>query len=198
MVAGRQLRHALAEAMRIIRMTPCEHKIGICRCPYERFHYYQEPDSSWSPWLMALLASTATREAASFMEASLILQLETNGLNIGNNRNWTTSCDYGGEGPNRQDEAHLEQYVYLAVKPLPLSAEELRAAASAPMKPIGDITQNRSGTCLHADTVNGFVSDLSRRLAGPNDLVLPPGTTMELAVSSAHRLGMPSGPKTNG
>ena len=122
MVAGRQLRHALAEAMRIIRMTPCEHKIGICRCPYERFHYYQEPDSSWSPWLMALLASTATREAASVMEASLILQLETNGLNIENNRNWTTSCDYGGEGPNRQDEAHLEQYVYLAVKPLPLSA----------------------------------------------------------------------------
>ena len=84
MVAGRQLRHALAEAMRIIRMTPCEHKIGICRCPYERFHYYQEPDSSWSPWLMALLASTATREAASVMEASLILQLETNGLNIEN------------------------------------------------------------------------------------------------------------------
>ena len=116
---------------------------------------------------MALLASTATREAASVMEASLILQLETNGLNIENNMNWTTSCDYGGEGPNHQDEAHLEQYVYLAVKPLPLSAEESRAAASAPMKPIGDITQNRSGTCMHADTVNGFVSDLSRRLAGP-------------------------------
>ena len=148
---------------------------------------------------MALLASTATREAASVMEASLILQLETNGLNIENNRNWTTSCDYGGEGPNHQDEAHLEQYVYLAVKPLPLSAEESRAAASAPMKPIGDITQNRSGTCLHADTVNGFVSDLSRRLVGPNDLALRPGTTMELAVSaSAHGLGMPNGPKTNG
>ena len=51
--------------------------------------------------------------------------------NIDNNINWTTSCDYGGEGPTREDEAHLEHFVYLAVKPLPLTAETMAAAASA-------------------------------------------------------------------
>ena len=60
---------------------------------------------------MALLASAQTREGAAMMEASLILQLEHRSLNIANNINWTTSCDYGGEGPNA---AHGEQYVYFA------------------------------------------------------------------------------------
>ncbi|MEC9029333.1 MAG: hypothetical protein VYB74_03505 [Cyanobacteriota bacterium] len=41
------------------------------------------------------------------MEASLILQLEEKAINTETNMNWTTSCDYGGEGPNRDDEAHL-------------------------------------------------------------------------------------------
>ena len=34
MVAGRLLRHALNEATRMIGQVPCEHKIGICRCPH--------------------------------------------------------------------------------------------------------------------------------------------------------------------
>ena len=68
---------------------------------------------------MTWLASTATREAASVMEASLILQLETNGLNIEYTMKSTTSCDYGGEGPKHDDEAHCEHFVYLAVVPLP-------------------------------------------------------------------------------
>ena len=53
------------------------------------------------------------------MEASLILQLEQMELNIDNNRNWTTSCDYGGEGPKHDEEQHLEHFVYLALVPLP-------------------------------------------------------------------------------
>ena len=76
MVAGRLLRHALRAAIHLIRGIPCEHKVGMCRCPYDRFNYYQEDDSQWSPWLLALLASTTTREGAYMMEASLILQLE--------------------------------------------------------------------------------------------------------------------------
>ena len=131
MVAGRILRHALEKAMHMIHEVPCEHKVGMCRCPYDRFYFYQEEDSKWKPWLMALLASTATREGACMMEASLILQLEQRATNIENNMNWTTSCDYGGESPNPPDEAHLEHYVYLAVKPLPRRPEDEAAAASA-------------------------------------------------------------------
>lgn len=131
MVAGRLLRHALAAAIQLIRSTPCEHKIGICRCPYVRFFGYQEQDSRWSPWLLALLASTTTREGASMMEASLILQLEDKAVNIENNINWTISCDYGGEGRKKDDEAHFEHYVYLAVKPLPRRPGDEAAAASA-------------------------------------------------------------------
>ena len=130
MVAGRILRHAVQTAIRMIRETRCEHKIGMCRCPYERFFFYQE-NSRWNPWLLALLASTATKEGAHIMEASLILQLEDKAVNIENNINWTTSCDYGGEGPNPREEAHIEHYVYLALKPLPLRFADEAAAASA-------------------------------------------------------------------
>ena len=128
MVAGRLLRSALEAAIQLIRSTPCEHKIGMCRCPYVRFFGYHEPDSRWTPWLLALLASTATREGASMMEASLILQLEDKAVNIEHNINWTISCDYGGEG--RQKDEHLEHYVYLAVKSLPRRSEDEAAAAS--------------------------------------------------------------------
>ena len=65
------------------------------------------------------------------MEASLILHLEEKRLNIEHNLNWTTSCDYGGEGPKGLAEAHLEHYVYLAVKPLPQIHGGDAAAASA-------------------------------------------------------------------
>ena len=61
MVASRLLQHAVHTAIEFIRKTPCEHKIGMCRCPFARFVYYQEEDSRWSPWLLVLLASTTTR-----------------------------------------------------------------------------------------------------------------------------------------
>ena len=118
MVAGRLLRYALSAAIRMIRSTRCEHKIGMCRCPYVRFTLYQDEDSRWSPWLLALLASTTTREGGNMMEASLILHLENKSVDLENNRNWTTSCDYGGEGPSCTGEADQEHYIYLAVKPL--------------------------------------------------------------------------------
>ena len=53
------------------------------------------------------------------MEASLILQLEQRETNIGNNINWTISCDYGDEGPKHDVEAYIEHFVYLAMVPLP-------------------------------------------------------------------------------
>jgi len=138
MVAGRLLRHALKEALKIIRMTPCEHKIGMCQCPFERFMFYQDPDAQWHPWLMCLLASTTTREGSWFLEASLILHLETSSVNMDNNINWTTSCDYGGEGPKAENEAHLEHFVYMVVKPLPgcISPTELAAIKARPAEPM--------------------------------------------------------------
>ena len=45
MVADRLLRHAMDEARRIIKMVACEHNIGMCKCPYERFMFYQNDDA---------------------------------------------------------------------------------------------------------------------------------------------------------
>ena len=118
MVAGKLLRHAIREVVRVVNMTACEHKIGMCRCPHERFMSYQASDAPWQPWLMCLLGSTSTREGSWLLEASLILAIEVNLLNIANNVNWTTSCDYGGEGPRAREEARAEHFVYLALKPL--------------------------------------------------------------------------------
>ena len=120
MVAGRLLRHALSKAKRIINMAACEHKIGMCRCPCTRFMCYQESAMRWQPVIMCLLGSTSTREGSWYLEAALILDLETNSVNINHNINWTSSCDYGGEGPKADDESHCEHYVYLAVRPLPI------------------------------------------------------------------------------
>ena len=52
MVTSKLLRHAVDEAQRIIRMTTCEHKVGMCKCPYDRFMLYQEDESSWQPWIV--------------------------------------------------------------------------------------------------------------------------------------------------
>ena len=81
-------RHALEEAMCIIQMVPCEHKIGMCKCPFERFILYQDDNTEWRPWLMCLLASTRTREGAFFLEAGLIYEFERSSTSIENNVNW--------------------------------------------------------------------------------------------------------------
>ena len=68
MVTGRLMRHAVNEAQKMIRSVACEHKIGMCRCPYDRLFFYQEPGSRCSPWLIVLLASTTRREGAALLE----------------------------------------------------------------------------------------------------------------------------------
>ena len=52
------------------------------------------------------------------MEAALIYELERGRTNIAHNINWVKSCDYGGEGPRTEAEAHEEHFVYVAVKPI--------------------------------------------------------------------------------
>ena len=119
----------------------------MCHCPYERF---QEPNSRWSPSLIALLASTSTREGASILEASLILHFECTAVNIAHNRNWKTSSAYSCEGPNRDSEAH-EHFVYIAVKPV----KEWAAAASAhPPEEFGDTTRTRDGPYMNPFAVH--------------------------------------------
>ena len=119
------MRHAAREAVRMINWVPCEHKIGMCRCPYDRWQLYWQPKSRFKPWLLCLLATTATREGAFYLEACLIMQLESRDINMANNYNWTTSCDYGGEGPKPEEDALAEHFVYLAVIPLPLNRGSL-------------------------------------------------------------------------
>ena len=118
MVGGKLLRHAIHAAKRIIRQIHCEHKVGMCKCPYDRFMLYQSDESSWQPWVMCLLGSTTTREGSFFLEASLIYEFEKWPANILNNINWIKSCDYGGEGPKPPADAHAEHVVYLAVLPI--------------------------------------------------------------------------------
>jgi hypothetical protein len=137
LVAGRILRHAIAEASRIIRMTACEHKVGMCKCPHARFMFYQSNEADWQPWLLCLLASTNTREASFYLEASLIYEFEATSTNIDGNYNWLRSCDYGGEGPRCAEDANEVHYVYLAVMPSNNpSASRLLAAGLSEHEPI--------------------------------------------------------------
>ena len=122
------------------------------------------------------------------MMVEAMLHFETIAVNIDRSINWTTSCDYGGEGPTRQDEAHLEHYVYLALKPLPPTVEEWTAAsaqtvdewtaasarASARDEPMGDMTRNRFGT----SPCGLAVDRLARRImaAGWDDLPEEPNS----------------------
>ena len=80
--------------------------------------FYQAGDARWQPVLVCLLGCTSAREGAWFLEASLIMVTERGRINIDNNINWTTSKDYGGEGPRGADQAHTEHFVYVALKPL--------------------------------------------------------------------------------
>ena len=83
-------------------MTPCKHKVDICRDPYERFLGYQAPERRWKPWLLGLLAKTKSEEGAMMLEASIIYELERSGLNIERNYKYMIAKDYGGEGLIRQ------------------------------------------------------------------------------------------------
>ena len=116
MVAGRLMRHAIQEAKKIIRMTPCQHKVGMCKCPHYRFMMYQDDRADWQPQVLCMLASTNTREGSFYLEASLIHEFEKCPANMWNNINWIKSCDYGGEGPRSEADAHEEHVVYLAVR----------------------------------------------------------------------------------
>ena len=135
---GRVLRHAMDQAEKMILKQPCTHKIGMCRCPYERFMYYQDAvDPPWQPWLLCLLASTSTREGAWMLEASLISHFEITGLNMHNNYNWTIGSDPRRESHKDGAEVHAEHYVYLALHPALITSYHL-TAASAPELPAGE------------------------------------------------------------
>ena len=127
-VAIHRLRNAINEAAKMIREVPCEHKIGTCRCPFEQYQTYQALHH-WKPWILALLASTATRGEADMLEAAIIHHLEYSRLNLMYNCNYRMCLDYTRYAC--EDEAHREHYVYLAVKPLPPQTVEERVAAAS-------------------------------------------------------------------
>ena len=156
MPAGLLVRHAVAQAMKMVGGVACEHHIGTCHCPYERFHLYQEPNSQWRPSLIALLASTNTQEGARILESSLILHFECTAVNIEHNYNLKTRSAYRYSDPSESGPRY--HFVYIAVKQLPPTA----AAASAhpPLEPIGDMTQNREGTRPSSIAVEGLARHL--------------------------------------
>ena len=132
MVPGKLMRDAMDKAEEMIGMTPCEHKIGFCTDPYERFLEYQAPERRWKPWLLGLLAKTKSEEGAMMLEAILIYELERSGLNIHRNYNYTIKKNYGGEGPITQSpiEAPEPHFVYIALKPLPPQTPHERRMAA--------------------------------------------------------------------
>ena len=159
------MRHAVAQAMKMVGSVACEHHIGMCHCPYERFNLYQEPNSQWRPSLIALLASTQTEEGASILEDSLVLHFECTAVNIEHNYNWKTGSAYRYEGPSESGPHY--HFVYIAVKQLPPTA----AAASAhpPLEPIGDMTRNRDGHMdMHAHRVHRQIREDLQLLDGWN------------------------------
>ena len=133
--------HAVHEAMRMIREVPCEHHVGMCRCPYERYEFYWRPDSRrpFKPWVMALLACTSTLEGAIMMQAGIMYHIEATRLNRANSYNCMTcdenSADFGAEDVNlKSHAAHRQHYVYIALKPLSpevaVTAESARGSGS--------------------------------------------------------------------
>ena len=104
---------------------------------------------------MALLASTTTREGAVMMQAGIMLHIEATGLNKQNNYNWTTSADFGGIDASPESEAHLQHYVYIALKPLSREVEVTAesapaqevAAESTPAQEVTAASAHAHGTC---------------------------------------------------
>ena len=82
---------------------------------------------------MALLASTPTRGVAEIMESSIRFHLEYSGLNLDHNLNFS-KYPFGREVGD--DELHLEHYVYIAVKELPLQEAWRQANNSFATRPM--------------------------------------------------------------
>ena len=96
-----------------------EHKIGLCYDAKLRWEMYMDDrqDDKWCPEFLILLERPSNREAASYLEAALILWVKNNARYI----NTSVNCrhgDVGGEGQRSVDTAQLPHYVYVALRVL--------------------------------------------------------------------------------
>ena len=89
------------------------HKIGIAYSVFDRWVRYNDDDSRWTPCIMFIICRCSSRSAAAYVEAALIIMLqslhEQSSLNL-------LHGDMGGEGRISPDTKFLPHYVYLALK----------------------------------------------------------------------------------
>ena len=105
------------------------------------------------------------------MEASLILHFERTCENNPNNISWTTSCDYGGEGPTDEAEARIEHYVYLALRPIPSDAhDEFSGGEPRLHQPIDEFNDGLA-RLLAADGDADLAAALSDHLSDEEQLI---------------------------
>ena len=94
-----------------IAKATCHMKIGLCQKVSVRWRMYRDEaaEGEWVP-NMFLVASTETREAASFLEAALIVHMEQyhdrKSINL-------FRGDVGGEGPRRPENRLKVHHVYV-------------------------------------------------------------------------------------
>ena len=96
-----------------------EHKIGLCYDAKFRWEMYMDDrqDDKWCPDFLILLERPSNREAASYLEAALILWVKSHARYT----NTSVNCrhgDVGGEGKRSDDTAQLPHYVYCALRVL--------------------------------------------------------------------------------
>lgn len=110
-LAGRTLRHCM-DQVDFIAKANCHMKIGLCQKVSVRWRMYRDEaaEGEWVPNIMFLVASTETREAASFLEAALIVHMEQyhdrKSINL-------FRGDVGGEGPRRPENRLKVHHVYV-------------------------------------------------------------------------------------
>ena len=96
-----------------------EHKIGLCYDAKFRWEMYMNDrqDGKRCPDFLILLERPSNREAASYLEAALILWVKSHARYT----NTSVNCrhgDVGGEGKRSDDTAQLPHYVYCALRVL--------------------------------------------------------------------------------
>jgi len=116
LIEGRALRMAIATARSFARTRQCAaFKIGMCSDVVARWRFYVD-DRVWTH--LVVLQQCSTREAASYVEAALIMAMD--GWHNQTNMNYWTR-DVGGEGPvGRGRDDLYTHFVYIVLAPVRL------------------------------------------------------------------------------
>ena len=120
---GRRLRWCIDSIQYLLRGrrgqigANVEHKVGLCYDAMYRWEMYMEDrqDGKQCPDFLVLIERPSNREAASYLEAALIMWAKCHARH----RKTSVNCrhgDVGGEGKRSVDTAQLPHYVYAALR----------------------------------------------------------------------------------